>query len=116
MRGARPDFRQAAAPLEATYSLAEVREHLGIGETALHELLYLGKRCKGVHPLKGGLFPTFKLSHKKRRVPASAIERHKAHMLRLEIDDQFRAEMKAKARGLALNPYGRRSKEEVSAA
>jgi hypothetical protein len=71
---------------------------LGIGETELHKLLNLGRKFKGLHPLKGGLYPTFKLSHKNRRVPVGAIARHLNHKLRLEMDAGFAAQMRAKAR------------------
>ena len=98
----RVDMRQAAAPLEPTYSTAEVMAHLGCQRTKLDELLALGRRFKGCHPLKGGLFPTFKVSHKNVRVTRTAIETHLAHMARLDSDAMFRAEMKAKARSLEL--------------
>ncbi len=95
------DMRQAAAPLEATYSTAEVMAHLGIKRTKLDELLALGrKHGRALHPLKGGLYPCFKVSHKVVRVTATAIEAHKRHMERLDGDEMFAAEMKAKARGL----------------
>ncbi len=89
-------------PLEKTYSIEEVMEHLGCGETKLHELLQYGRKFRGCHPTKGGLFPTFKVSHRSRRICASAIERHKAHMTKLELDEMFAAAMKAKARTLGL--------------
>jgi hypothetical protein len=72
--------------------------HLGLKRTKLHQLLQLGREFKGVHPLQGGLFPSFKVSHKVRRITASAIERHLAHMERLETEPLFLAQMKAKAR------------------
>lgn len=86
--------------LERTYSLLETREMLGVGDTTLHALLNLGRKYKGLHPLKGGLWPSYKLSHKKRRVPESALARHIQHMFRLENEPMFAAEMRAKARGL----------------
>ncbi len=69
--------------LEQTFSTDEVRAHLGCGKTQLFELIKLGRRHKGCHPTRGGLYPTFRASFKSRRVPLSAIERHKQHMARV---------------------------------
>lgn len=98
----RVDLRQAKEPLEPTYSTAEVMEHLGCGRTSLHVLLVNGRKFSGCHPLKGGLWPWFKPSHKNVRITKRAIEAHKRHMARLATDAMFRAEMKAKARQLGL--------------
>lgn len=98
----RIDMRQAPAPLERTFSTAEVMAYLGCQRTKLDELLALGRRFKGHHPLKGGLFPTFKVSHKNVRVTEAAIAGHLRHMRRLGEDPRFAAEMKAKARELGL--------------
>lgn len=69
--------------LEATYSPAEVGAYLGIGPTMVAKLIGLGVRHgEALHPRCGGLWPTFKVSHKCRRIPRSAIERHLAHMAR----------------------------------
>jgi transposase len=67
--------------LEPTYSLDEVAAHFGQSKRQIAELVELG-RLYGValHPTRGGLHPTFKPSHKSRRIPLSAIERHKRHM------------------------------------
>ncbi len=75
---------KSTATLEETFSLAEAAKHLGCGRTAVAELVKLGKvyRAK-LHPSRGGLWPTFKVSHKNRRVPLSAIDRHKQHMARI---------------------------------
>lgn len=96
----RCDLGQAKERLEATYSTADAMIHLGICKTKLHELLKLGKKFCGCHPLKGGLFPTYKVSHRNRRIPIGAIERHLAHMACLESDAMFAAQMGAAARQL----------------
>jgi hypothetical protein len=71
--------------LEPTYSVDEVRLHFGFqGKDVVFELLALGRKYgAALHPTKGGLYPTFKPSHKSRRIPLSAIERHKRHMSRV---------------------------------
>lgn len=70
--------------LEPTYSLAEVAEHFGQSKRQIAELVELGRRHgQALHPSRGGLYPTFKPSHKSRRIPLSAIERHKRHMARV---------------------------------
>jgi hypothetical protein len=70
--------------LEATFSVDEVAEHLGCGKWQVQELVRLGRiHGQALHPSRGGLHPTFKPSHKSRRIPLSAIERHKRHMARV---------------------------------
>ena len=96
--------------------MAETRAQLGVGETELCALLWLGRKFRGLHPLRGGLWPTFKLSHKNRRVPASAIARHMQHKLRLEMDDKFAAEMRAKARTVDNTPYRKPAKHSEARA
>lgn len=100
----RLNMGEAAEPLEPTYSRAQVMEHFGCGSTALHELMVLGRKFKGCHPLRGGLYPVFRVTHKNVRIPLGAIRRHLAHMERLATDTMFACEMKAKARGLGEAP------------
>lgn len=70
--------------LEPTYSLAEVAEHFGCSKDQVLKLVKFGATHGAkLHPTRGGLYPTFKPSHKSRRIPLSAIERHKAHMSRV---------------------------------
>lgn len=70
--------------LEPTYSLDEVADHFGQSKRQIAELVELGRRHgQALHPTRGGLHPTFKPSHKSRRIPLSAIERHKCHMARV---------------------------------
>lgn len=70
--------------LEPTYSLDEVKHRFGCELWQVNELVKLGKKHGAdLHPTRGGLFPTFKPSHKSRRVPLSAITRHEAHMARV---------------------------------
>jgi len=70
--------------LEPTYSVAEVAAHFGCGKWQIQELVRLGMvHGQALHPLRGGFYPTFKPSHKSRRIPLSAIERHKRHMARV---------------------------------
>lgn len=82
----RSDIEQLArtAFLEPTYSLAEVAEHFGCSKDQVLKLVQFGVvHGPKLHPTRGGLYPTFKPSHKSRRIPLSAIERHKAHMARV---------------------------------
>lgn len=70
--------------LEPTYSLDEVACHFGQSKRQIAELVELGRRHgQALHATRGGLYPTFKPSHKSRRIPLSAIERHKRHMARV---------------------------------
>jgi hypothetical protein len=105
----------ARSTLAATHSTADVMIHLGIGRTMLHELIFLGRRHKGCHPLKGGLWPTFKVSHRNRRISDAALRAHLAHMERLESDPMFAAEMGAKARAMARVNYGRPAARAMAA-
>lgn len=75
---------KSTASLEVTFSLNDTAKHLGCGRTTVSDLVKLGKTYKEkLHPMRGGLWPTFKVSHKNRRVPLSAIDRHKRHMAKL---------------------------------
>jgi transcriptional regulator with XRE-family HTH domain len=70
--------------LEPTYSLDEVADRFGCTVWQVNELVQLGKQHGArLHATRGGLWPTFKPSHKSRRVPLSAIQRHEAHMARV---------------------------------
>ncbi len=70
--------------LEPTYSLAEVAAHFGQSKRQIAELVELGRTYgQKLHPTRGGLYPTFKPSHKSRRIPLSAIERHNRHMAKV---------------------------------
>jgi transposase len=83
---ARGDLESVARSwfLEPTYSLEEVATHFGLSKRKIAELVELGRRHgQALHPTRGGLYPTFKPSHKSRRIPLSAIERHKRHMARV---------------------------------
>lgn len=87
-------------PLERTYSVAEVMAFFGLGERKVRYLLALGRKFEGCHPMKGGLWPTFKASHKNVRILDTAIRRHLDHLERLRTDAMYAAQMKAKAREL----------------
>lgn len=100
MTAKRYDLTREGPELEPTYSTAAVMRHLGLGNTKLHELIALGRKFQGCHPLKGGLYPTFLATTRSRRIPAGAIERHKAHLARLEADPMFAAQKRAEARAL----------------
>lgn len=92
--------RHAQGPksrLQPTVSREQAMEHLGIKKTKLHELMTLGSKFKGCHPLKGGLWPWYPITHKNVRIEERAIERHREHMLKLHQDDLFAAQMKAAA-------------------
>lgn len=70
--------------LEPTYSLEEAASHFGQSKRQMADLVELGRRHGiALHPTRGGFYPTFKPSHKSRRIPLSAIERHKRHMARV---------------------------------
>jgi len=70
--------------LEPTYSVEEVAQHFGCTRWQINALVQLGlKHGQTLHTKRGGLYPTFKPSHKSRRIPLSAIERHKRHMARV---------------------------------
>ena len=73
---ARFDLAAGAVHLEATFSPAEVGLLLGLKARAVSELVRIGRERRGVHPRRGGLWPTFKASHKSRRIPARAIDSH----------------------------------------
>ena len=94
--------------MKPTISTEEARAQLGIGETELCRLIWLGKKFRGLHPTQGGLYPTYKLSHKNRRITIEAIHAHMEHKRRLEEDPKWAAQMKAKARTVDNTPYGRR--------
>jgi hypothetical protein len=69
------------AMLEPTYSIDELAAHWGCGKRAVTKLVELGRTYGArLHPERGGLWPTFKPTHKSRRIPLSAIERHLRHM------------------------------------
>lgn len=70
--------------LEPTYSIEEVAAHLGCKIWQVNQLVRLGLvHGQALHPTRGGLYPTFKPSHKSRRIPLSAIERHLRHMAKV---------------------------------
>lgn len=94
------DLKPSGRPLEATFSRAETMARLGCEKSKLHDLVTLGRKFRGCHPLKGGLWPTIPVSHKNLRITAGAIDRHEKHMMRLRDDAMFAAQMKAAARGL----------------
>ncbi len=74
----------------------EVGVALGLGKTAVARLIFLGRECKGRHPLWGGLWPVFKLG-RARRVAAAAVSAHLAHVSRLEGDEAARIVAEARA-------------------
>lgn len=83
----RADLRPSALTLEPTFSPAEVGAHLGLGHNAVAELVAFGRKYGArLHPTRGGLYPTFR-GAKLRRIPLSAIDRHKRHMARLHGED-----------------------------
>lgn len=79
----RPDLRPGSLELEPTFSPAQVGAHLGLGATQVAELIALGKTHGAkLHPTRGGLWPTFR-GAKHRRIPLSALDRHKRHLARV---------------------------------
>lgn len=82
-------FRREA--LEPTYSVAEVCQRWGCKHSLVRNLVRLGKVYgAALDPVRGGLYPTFRPSHKSRRIPLSAIERHEAHMSRVHDHTELR--------------------------
>lgn len=83
--GSRPQLAAfAAAPaLDPTYSPAEVAAAWGLSLRTIEELVRLGRVHRGLHPTRGGLWPTYRPTHRSRRIPAAAMARHLAHMERL---------------------------------
>lgn len=78
--------------LEPTFSIEEVCARFGCERTQIHDLIRYGKTYgAALDPRRGGLYPTFKPSHKSRRIPLSAIERHEAHMARVHDHLELRA-------------------------
>ena len=88
---------------------AEVQAELGIGATLCAELIFWGAKLRGVHPLRGGFWPVYKVSAKARRIPRAALRAHLDHVERVGADAGFRAAMRARlaALGLAGARYGR---------
>lgn len=79
----RPDLRPSILALEPTFSPEEVGAHLGLEANAMAELVRFGRTYgAALHPTRGGLWPTFR-GAKLRRIPLSAIDRHKRHMARV---------------------------------
>lgn len=73
-----------------------VGDRLGLGKTAVARLIFLGRECRGRHPIWGGLWPVFKLG-RARRVPLAAVVAHVEHMTRLETDGAWAAVCSARA-------------------
>jgi hypothetical protein len=89
--------------LEPTASAAEVGAHLGLGRTAVHHLRCAGERFgRELDPLRGGLWPSFRAGLRRRRFPVAAIERHKEHLRRLEVEPAFVARQVERARALGM--------------
>jgi hypothetical protein len=90
--------------LRPTISRAEAMAHLGIQKSKLHELMTLGRRFRGVHPLRGGLWPWYRVTHKNVRLEEAAITRHLEHVQRLACDPIYAARMAAAAAKLGDGP------------
>ena len=88
--------RRANGGLGELLTPREVGALLGLSKTTVARLIFLGRECRGRHPLWGGLWPVFKLG-RARRVPAAAVEAHLAHMARREADGAFAAVCAARA-------------------
>jgi transposase len=57
------------ASVERHYSVKEVAELLGVGETIVREYITVGRQTKGTE----GIYPAYRFSPRIIRVPASAI-------------------------------------------
>ncbi len=76
--------RPGAVHLEPTFSPAEVAEHFGLSLREVYRLTNYGRRYGAdLHPTRGGLWPTYRITHKTVRIPLSALERHKRHIGRV---------------------------------
>lgn len=72
--------------IEPMLSPAEVAARWGVTVRHVRALVALGARHgRELHPSRGGLWPTLRLSHKVRRIPVAAVERHEAHMSRVAV-------------------------------
>lgn len=70
--------------LEPMFSPAAVAAHLGVSTRHVRQLIALGAaHGEALHPTRGGLWPAYRVSHKCRRIPLVAIDRHLAHMERV---------------------------------
>jgi hypothetical protein len=98
-RSVGPNARRSSGEsrLQPTVSRAEAMAYLGIKHSKLHDLMVLGRKFRGCHPLKGGLWPWFPATHKNVRIEVRAIEQHRDHMMRLLDDGVFAAQMRAAA-------------------
>ena len=100
MKGA---TKPAGPLLEATVSIEEAAAHLGCGRWQINQLLRLGARYgRALHPWRGGIFGSFKVSHKCRRITVAAIEAHKRHLARLEVELTFVCQQLERAQALGL--------------
>lgn len=89
--------------LERTVSIEDAAAHLGCGRWQINQFLKLGAQYgRALHPWRGGLFGSFKVSHKCRRITVAAIEAHKRHLERLESDATFVSQQLERARQLHL--------------
>jgi len=96
----RPDLNPSALRPEPTFSPKEIGAHLGIGHNAVSELIQFGRKYgPKLHPTRGGLYPTFK-GAKHRRIPLSALDRHKRHMARINGDPELPATVLIEVRQL----------------
>jgi transposase len=85
-RRAKTSAPAVSPQLEATYSPEQVADHFGVSVREVRRLVALGtKYGADLHPTRGGLHPTFRVSHKVRRITAGAIERHKEHQRRVAL-------------------------------
>ena len=89
--------------LAPTYSADEVGAHLGVTRGTVWALRVLGDTYgHELHPLRGGLWGSFKAGHKSRRFSAECVEAHKAHVMRLQTDAAFVMRQATRAARLGL--------------
>jgi hypothetical protein len=88
--------RRANGGLGELLTPREVGVRLALGKTAVARLIFLGRACRGRHPIWGGLWPVFKLG-RARRVPAASVAAHVEHLDRLATDGAFAAVCAARA-------------------
>lgn len=93
----------ATGLLEKTVSIEEAAAHLGCGRWQVNEFLKHGARYgRALHPWRGGIFGSFKVSHKCRRITVTAIEAHKRHLARLGTDLTFVVQQLERARKFGM--------------
>jgi hypothetical protein len=81
----RPDLHGQGPALEPTYTPSEIAAAWGISLRTVRRLIALGRAHRGLHPLRGGLWPVWCPSARAVRIPAGALQRHLDHVERVRV-------------------------------